>query len=61
MGEAQRHKQTYLQRHHLDQGRKRVCGSRSDIIIRIAHAAENGDDEEDNIGQRLDIQLLDDI
>ena len=52
---------THLKRDELDEGRKGVGCDEPDIVVRVAHAAEDGDDEEDDVGKNLDVQELDDI
>jgi hypothetical protein len=40
----------YLERDHLHKGSKRVRGCRADVVIWVAHASQNRNHEEDDIG-----------
>ena len=61
LGEVGRIRQARFERYHLHERSKRVRRRRADIVIRVAHASEDGDDHEDDVGKSFDVQLLHDV
>ena len=61
LGEVGRIWQTRFKWNHLHQRRERVGGSSTHIVIWITHTPEHRHDHEDDIGQSLDVQLLNNI
>ena len=52
---------THLERNELDERRERVGRDEPHLVVRVAHAAEDGYDEEDDVGQDLDVEELDEV
>lgn len=52
---------TYLERNKLDESCEGIGRNEANVIVGIAHPSQNGNNEEDNVGQDLHIEHLDDV